>query len=100
MKAGRLTCRALIASYLHRIETYDKNGPAINAIVLVNPEAEKEAAELDHPEQHQQKRADDQGELDRCGAASIAPQPPHRAAQAHWVSTVALDEIVPFWTMP
>ena len=47
MKAGRLTCRALIASYLHRIETYDKNGPAINAIVLVNPEAEKEAAELD-----------------------------------------------------
>jgi amidase len=47
MKAGRLTCRDLVDQYLKRIELYDKNGPAINAIVLVNPDVGKEAAELD-----------------------------------------------------
>jgi amidase len=47
MRAGRLTCRALVEQYLKRIEAYDKNGPAINAIVLVNPNVAKEAADLD-----------------------------------------------------
>ena len=47
MKAGRLTCRDLVARYLKRIDAYDKNGPAINSIVVVNPNVEKEAAELD-----------------------------------------------------
>jgi amidase len=47
MKAGRLTCRALVDQYLKRIEAYDKNGPAINAIVLLNPDVEKEADALD-----------------------------------------------------
>jgi amidase len=47
MKAGRLTCHALVERYLKRIEAYDKNGPAINAIVLINPEVEKQADELD-----------------------------------------------------
>jgi len=47
MRAGRLTCRALVDQYLERIRAYDKNGPAINAIVLLNPDAPKEAAELD-----------------------------------------------------
>ena len=39
MKAGRLTCKALVEQYLQRIDVYDKNGPAINAIVITNPEA-------------------------------------------------------------
>jgi Asp-tRNA(Asn)/Glu-tRNA(Gln) amidotransferase A subunit family amidase len=47
MKAGRLTCRELVGSYLKRIEAYDKNGPAINSIVIVNPEVEKQADDLD-----------------------------------------------------
>ena len=47
MKAGRLTCRALVDQYLKRIDAYDKNGPAINAIVLINPEVEEQADELD-----------------------------------------------------
>ena len=34
MKAGRLTCRGLVEQYLRRIEAYDKNGPALNAIVV------------------------------------------------------------------
>jgi amidase len=47
MKAGRLTCRALVAAYLRRIDAYDKNGPALNAIVMTNPVAEQQADELD-----------------------------------------------------
>ncbi|MEW6321637.1 MAG: amidase family protein [Acidobacteriota bacterium] len=47
MLAGRLTCRALVEAYLRRIEAYDKNGPALNAIVVVNPEARRMADELD-----------------------------------------------------
>jgi Asp-tRNA(Asn)/Glu-tRNA(Gln) amidotransferase A subunit family amidase len=47
MRRGRLTCRALVEHYLRRIEAYDKAGPAINAIVLVNPDARKEADALD-----------------------------------------------------
>jgi amidase len=47
MKAGRLTCRALVSQYLKRIDAYDKNGPAINSLVVLNPDAEKQAEDLD-----------------------------------------------------
>src|SRR5450830_670417 len=47
MKAGRLTCRALVDSYLRRIDAYDKNGPSLNAIVMTNPDAQKQADEMD-----------------------------------------------------
>lgn len=47
MKDGRLTCHQLVEGYLHRIAAYDKNGPAINAIIEVNPDAVKEADDLD-----------------------------------------------------
>ena len=47
MKATRLTCRSLVEQYLRRIDAYDKNGPAINAIVITNPEALKQADDLD-----------------------------------------------------
>jgi amidase len=47
MKAGRLTCRELVGHYLKRIEAYDKNGPAINSIVILNPDVEKQAIEMD-----------------------------------------------------
>jgi Asp-tRNA(Asn)/Glu-tRNA(Gln) amidotransferase A subunit family amidase len=46
-KAKTLTCHALVAEYLARIEAYDKTGPALNAIVLVNPDALAEADALD-----------------------------------------------------
>lgn len=46
-KAKRLTCRALVQRYLARIEAYDKQGPAINSIVLVNPAALTVADSLD-----------------------------------------------------
>jgi amidase len=47
MRDGRLTCRGLVDAYLRRINAYDKNGPAINAIVTINPDATKEADEMD-----------------------------------------------------
>ena len=47
MKAGQVTCRGLVEQYLRRIEAYDKNGPAINAIVITNPQALAQADELD-----------------------------------------------------
>src|SRR5437763_458741 len=47
IRGGSLTCRALVDRYLARIEAYDKQGPSLNAIVLVNPEAAKAADDLD-----------------------------------------------------
>lgn len=47
MKSGRLTCRALVQAYLDRIARYDKRGPAINAITVVNPDALAVADSLD-----------------------------------------------------
>src|SRR5262245_57969866 len=47
LKARTLTCRALVQLYLDRIEAYDKKGPALNAIVTVNPDALKTAEALD-----------------------------------------------------
>ena len=47
MRAGTLTCRELVSAYLQRIAAYDKNGPAINALILVNPAALTVADSLD-----------------------------------------------------
>lgn len=46
-RSGQLSCRALVEQYVRRIEAYDKNGPAVNALVLVNPRALAEADALD-----------------------------------------------------
>ena len=47
MLDGRLSCRRLVEGYLARIEAYDKKGPNLNAIILVNPHALEEADRLD-----------------------------------------------------
>ena len=46
-RSGQLTCRQLVQSYLDRIENYDRQGPAINAIITINPAALEEAERLD-----------------------------------------------------
>jgi amidase len=46
-KAKTLTCRTLVQMYLDRIDTYDKKGAALNAIVVINPDALKTADALD-----------------------------------------------------
>ncbi len=47
MRARRLTCRVLVTAYLRRIDAYDKKGPAINALIVVNPSALAVADSLD-----------------------------------------------------
>jgi Asp-tRNA(Asn)/Glu-tRNA(Gln) amidotransferase A subunit family amidase len=47
MQAGEITSRRLVDLYLARIEAYDKQGPALNAIVAVNPRAREAADALD-----------------------------------------------------
>jgi len=47
MDAEALTAKALVKIYLARIEKLDKNGPALNAVIEINPEAEKIADKLD-----------------------------------------------------
>src|SRR5262245_53942522 len=47
MRERRLTCHELVDAYLKRIDAYDKRGPAINSLVVLNPNATKEADELD-----------------------------------------------------
>lgn len=44
MQQGKLTCLELVQYYLERIKKYDGK---LHSIILVNPNAEKEAAELD-----------------------------------------------------
>ncbi|MCZ6486107.1 MAG: amidase family protein [Acidobacteria bacterium] len=46
-QSGQLTARQLVQLYLDRIEAYDRNGPLINSIINVNPQALEEAEKLD-----------------------------------------------------
>ena len=46
-KSGQLTARQLVQTYLDRIDAYNKQGPAINAIITLNPAALEEADRLD-----------------------------------------------------
>jgi len=39
MSAGKYTARAIAEKYLTRIEQIDKNGPAINSVIEINPDA-------------------------------------------------------------
>jgi amidase len=45
--AGTLTSEKLVQLYLDRIDAYDKKGPAINAVLLLNPNAMARARTLD-----------------------------------------------------
>ena len=47
MKSGKWTARALVEKYLSRIEEIDKRGPAVNAVIELNPEALQIAEKLD-----------------------------------------------------
>jgi amidase len=50
MESGRLTSRALVRAYLRRIDTVDRSGPGrvgLRAVLEVNPDAERIAADLD-----------------------------------------------------
>lgn len=44
---GKFTVRLAVEAYLERIREVDQNGPALNSIIIVNPDALKIADELD-----------------------------------------------------
>ncbi|MGB7603055.1 MAG: amidase [Candidatus Sulfotelmatobacter sp.] len=48
MKSGRFTARSLVEKYSHRIAEIDKQGPAINSVIELNPDALAIAEALDH----------------------------------------------------
>ena len=47
MRAGKLTARQLVQGYLDRINAFDKQGPNINSVITLNPNALAEADRLD-----------------------------------------------------
>lgn len=47
MRSGQDTSQSLVQQYLARIDAIDKRGPAINAIIELNPDAASIAAQLD-----------------------------------------------------
>jgi amidase len=47
MEAGALTARGLVEMYLERIERFDRQGPALNAVIELNPDALAIAESLD-----------------------------------------------------
>jgi amidase len=47
MAAGRVTAVELVDAYLARIAAYDQRGPALNAVIRLNPQARAEASALD-----------------------------------------------------
>jgi amidase len=47
LAARELTCRQLVQMYIDRIEAYDKKGPTLNAIIMINPNALAVADALD-----------------------------------------------------
>ncbi|MGH9454143.1 MAG: amidase [Terriglobia bacterium] len=47
MKSGKYTARSITQKYLQRIEEIDRQGPGINSIIEVNPDALKIAEDLD-----------------------------------------------------
>ena len=51
LRSRRVTCRSVVEHYLRRIDAYDQRGPALNALVTVNPRAIAEAERLDASQQ-------------------------------------------------
>ncbi|MGH9907804.1 MAG: amidase family protein, partial [Pyrinomonadaceae bacterium] len=47
MKAGKFSARSIVKKYLERIEDIDKKGPAINAVIEINPDVLSIADTLD-----------------------------------------------------
>jgi amidase len=47
LRSGQISCRTLVGLYVKRIEAYDKPGPSLNAVQIINPHALAEAERLD-----------------------------------------------------
>jgi amidase len=46
-ESGKLTCHSLVQQYLDRVKAYDRQGPALNAMLYVNPKVLEQADAMD-----------------------------------------------------
>jgi amidase len=60
LENGRITSVGLVDAYLARIEAYDRNGPQLNSVVVLNPDATAEA----HASDERRARGETLGPLD------------------------------------
>lgn len=56
LQAGENSSQSLVKKYIDRINEIDKNGPAINSVIEINPEAEAIAAALDQERRERRLR--------------------------------------------
>ncbi|HEY5809000.1 MAG TPA: amidase [Povalibacter sp.] len=56
LDSGQTTSVALVQAYLARIEAIDRNGPALHAVLAINPQALDQARELDRELQRRKRR--------------------------------------------
>src|SRR5580692_10176992 len=56
-QSGHFTAKTLAEAYLIRIDEVDRRGPAINAVIEIDPDALKIAAELDRERQSKGPRS-------------------------------------------
>jgi amidase len=47
MKSGRFTAQSLLEEYIRRVEEIDQNGPRVNSVIEINPDAQAIAKALD-----------------------------------------------------
>ena len=47
LQSGKLTCHSLVQQYLDRIKAYDQQGPALSAMLYVNPKVLEQADAMD-----------------------------------------------------
>jgi amidase len=57
MKSGRFTARSVTERYLERIQQVDRQGPALNSIIELNPDAQAIAEALDRERREKGPRA-------------------------------------------
>jgi amidase len=56
MESGDLSCEELVIAFMDRIEQIDKNGPSLNSVISINPDALPLARQLDEERKNGQLR--------------------------------------------
>ena len=56
MESGKLTSKELVMYYLYRIAKYDQDGPKINSILEINPDAIFIAEALDYEKKDKRRK--------------------------------------------
>ena len=79
---GTLTSEKLVQLYLARIKAYDEQGPALNAVITLNPKALETARALDAERKAKGRRSRPYG----CSAWTMSRQSCCTAGPCRWAS--------------